>query len=393
MTVAVVFVWFDGARRAPLGRNTNTASAIAGDGLFTDSCARRYVLRDHAGSLLLEHRVARCGWDATDPSGVAVMRKGERLGVSGVAVCGLVWACPVCAVKIVVVRAVELEHMIDVWRAQGGDVWLLTLTVWHGREDGFMVNLDVFMVCMRRLWSGRWGQAFRRRHGIVGLVRNLEITWGVENGWHPHSHVLFFVDPDAASIIAPYVARDELSVRWMVFMVDVGLGADDEYGVYIEAEPFAMDGAGAGSEHHAVRLARYAVKMASAETGKAWGPVQELTWSHIKRARGERFTPWALLAASIKVHDGDTLDYGVVFLFMEFVEAFHRRKQLVGLVALRRLLHLGDVVEDEALVEAGDEGAVEVARIPVSVWRWLRVHGLVPAMLSYGETCGDEGLV
>jgi hypothetical protein len=153
-----------------------------------------------------------------------------------------------------------------------------------------------------------------------------------------------------------------------------------------------MDGAGAGSEHHAVRLARYAVKMASAETGKAWGPAQELTWSHIKRARGERFTPWALLAASIKVHDGDTLDHGAAFLFMEFVEAFHRRKQLVGLAALRRLLHLGDVVEDEALAEAGDEGAVEVARIPVSVWRWLRVHGLVPAMLSYGETCGDEGL-
>jgi hypothetical protein len=296
----------------------------------------------------------------------------------------------VCAAKIAAARAVELEHMIDVWRAQGGDVWLLTLTVRHGREDGLMANLDALTVCMRRLWSGRWGQAFRRRHGIVGLVRNLETTWGAENGWHPHSHVLLFTDPDAAYVIAPDVARDELSVRWMALTADVGLGADDEHGVHIEAQPLAMDASGLGEGQHSAWLARYAVKMASAQSDKAWGAAQELTWSHIKRARGERFTPWSLLASSVKVHDGD--EHGAAFLFMEFVEAFHRRKQLVGLAALRRLLHLGDVVEDDALAEAGDEGAVEIARIPVPAWRWLRVHGLVPAMLAYGEAGGDECL-
>ena len=49
---------------------------------------------------------------------------------------------------------------------------------------------------LQKLRAGNPWTKFKQRMGYRGLIRSLELTYG-DNGWHPHTHELWFVRADA----------------------------------------------------------------------------------------------------------------------------------------------------------------------------------------------------
>ena len=43
------------------------------------------------------------------------------------------------------------------------------------------------------LRKGKQWDKFKLNNEFEGLIRSLEITFGLLNGWHPHTHELWFV--------------------------------------------------------------------------------------------------------------------------------------------------------------------------------------------------------
>lgn len=145
--------------------------------------------------------VRRCGLYPVPSRDVELVRtvdRGRGRGhVGAVQRCGRA-QCPHCWAGICAVRARELSRGVTWWRAQGGRVWLVTLTIRHRRGDA----IERFRGGMFGAWSSmlatREWQAFRRDHALrlddgsvvrVGYARAFEATAG-EHGYHPHFHAL-----------------------------------------------------------------------------------------------------------------------------------------------------------------------------------------------------------
>ena len=129
-------------------------------------------------------RVQGCGRASMLPGGV-VSVKGQgagverRAGFGGLTSCGSVWCCPVCAAKIAGERQDEIAAAVRAWQAVGGTVAMVTLTNRHRRGQS-----------LRSLWDGNtkgWhavtsGASWVRnceRYGVVGWLRVVEVTVGL----------------------------------------------------------------------------------------------------------------------------------------------------------------------------------------------------------------------
>ena len=99
--------------------------------------------------------------------------------------------CPVCAAKIAERRRVELLDAMEMHKAQGGAVSLLTLTTPHQRGDNLAVLLAQQGKALVGFLKDRAVVAVFAEMGWIGQVRALEVTHGRRsdrnNGWHPIS--------------------------------------------------------------------------------------------------------------------------------------------------------------------------------------------------------------
>ena len=114
----------------------------------------------------------------------------------GLETCGNVWLCPVCSAKIHHRRAAELRDALTTWETQGHAASLVTITVPHDLDDRLSKLVDAQNGRLEARHAGAAWQRLKRRLGIAGHIIALEFTWGDENGWHPHYHVLLVHDQD-----------------------------------------------------------------------------------------------------------------------------------------------------------------------------------------------------
>src|SRR5581483_357530 len=86
---------------------------------------------------------------------------------------------------------------------KGNAVYMLTLTMPHDYGLPLAKLIPAIADGFRAVKSGRAWVALRKRVGIVGTIRSMEVTHGA-NGWHPHLHVLvrFEGQPDAEALAA-----------------------------------------------------------------------------------------------------------------------------------------------------------------------------------------------
>lgn len=152
-------------------------------------------------------RTAGCGLICTGDHVEIHVRQGDD-GVTaypvGVSTCSSVWLCPVCSAKIRTRRALDVRVAAALHVKRGGRLVMMTLTVRHGPEHSLSTLLDVEAEAWRSLQRDvRW-RALRK--SLVGQIRSWEITHGlfdVGGSWHPHFHVLLFVDAGEFGDVPP----------------------------------------------------------------------------------------------------------------------------------------------------------------------------------------------
>lgn len=357
---------------------------IDADGVVKDgheTRVKRWELQAAACNLLPGHRIQTCHKHRLPNSvtGDGTVRVYRRASAStyyrGLKVCGSVWCCPVCAAKISERRRSELAAAVDSWQTAGNTVALMTLTVRHQLETEPFRLLSGLLEAFRKFGQGKRAWTVLMK-GYGGSVRALEVTHGA-NGWHPHLHVLVFVE-GALSNPARRTLERTLLPRWSAVVERTGLGKINQHGLTLE------DGN---------KASRYVSKWGfTVEPATSWGAVEELTKAHIKQGRKGGRTPWALLADYMTGKDDRA---GA--LFREFVAVFKGRSQLQWSRGLRAKLGLDVEKTDEQLahetVKAEDD---LVARIHPNTWKQIRrleLRGWVLELLRTGTWDDVEQLL
>jgi hypothetical protein len=333
------------------------------------------TLGDRLGSL--PNRLAKC---CRVPLGQHVgVKHSPSTGAasySNLTTCGSVWACPVCSAKVSERRRLDLTAGLSRWTAKGGRVWLMSLTFPHAKGDNLEELLAAFAKARKSFWGGRAAQDDANAWKLSGHVTALEVTHGA-NGWHPHAHILMFLDP--ASQADMELVKDRLADRWRKVCIKAGLldATDGD-----ELDAFAKRGLDLrGGE----RAASYVSKFGSEDARRGWDLACEVTKAHLKRGKGKSVTAWDLLR--LYLEDGDLEPAA---LFVEYVAAFKGKRQLRYSPGLRAELELQPEKTDEEEAQAPGQGVAHLASIPLNIWRLVVRYDLRGSLLLAAAS-GDAG--
>ena len=301
--------------------------------------AQRFALKSVVNRLLPTSRTSKCCRWRVPKQSLQVHRSIEhgKAFYSGLQVCASVWACPVCAAKISERRRAELVTAVALAKSMGMHVKLLTLTVPHGLGDDLPTLLVQIRNAWRRTTTGRAGKDFRKLLGIKGTIRALEVTHG-QNGFHPHLHVLLFLEQDATN----GCVQGLFTPIWQDACTKAGLPRpSDAHGCRVD------DGS---------KAAAYASK---------WGLESEMTKSHTKQGRNGSRTPWDFLRAFLERSEGWEQS---AHLFRTYAAAFKGQRQLYWSNGLRALLALGEEATDEEVAAVQEDSAKVLAKLDDEQW-------------------------
>lgn len=263
---------------------------------------------------------------------VSILQNGENYSFGGLMHCGSVWCCPECASIITEYRRNELKLACENALSQGLNISMLTLTVPHYAKDHLNDVLDGVSRALRKLKDRRAFKRLAYEIGLVGNIRTLEVTYGV-NGWHPHFHILLFTkselnDQELFSI------RENLLSQWQSACVSSGLPMPNEHGLDL---------------CNGLWVAEYVTK---------WGIEEEMTKGHLKQGIKEgHVSPFGLLDLY------DQGDENAGRRFQEFAKVFKGKRQLVWSKGLRELLKVGEQKPDDEIITEMENASVEVMKI------------------------------
>lgn len=318
--------------------------------------AERFALQATARAILgNEHRTWKCQHWKAPKQDIEILKSNEhgKATYKGLYVCARLWTCPVCAAKISERRRVELIGALASAKRQGLHVKLLTLTVPHGIGDDVNALLSGIKKAWKATTSNRDGKALRKLLGVKGTIRALEVTYG-KNGFHPHLHVLLFLDQDATN----QCVEGLFAPLWQKACTKAGLPRpSDMHGCRVD------DGS---------KAAAYASK---------WGLESEMTKSHTKRGKEGGMTPWDFLRA---VLDDDAESPRYRALFRIYADAFHGERQLHWSVGLKDLLEVGHATDEELAVSDQDNCHL-LARLVMPEWRAILHARAQAAVLDVAE--------
>lgn len=359
-------------RPAPQARDSGYLSSIAESASQTsngEDRIARFALQAAARELAPASRVRSClraivpGRDSVEIWHSPTRRRAYYVNLI---TCNRVWVCPVCASKITERRRVELARLLGVRDAleipaeKGRTktvmvpryyLALVTFTISHKEGESLSVVLARLKRAYHKLWSGRWPAAWKSKHRVIGTIRSIEVTHGI-NGWHPHVHLLLV--RDSANTQGSVADMDiDLTLRWQDVVEAVGGNVSLDHGVNLEA---ADD---KGTEY----ISKMGQQVDAAI--KRWDVVAELTKYPAKRGREASRTMWDLLVDYI----GGDVRAGE--LWIEGVAALHGTAHLMASPGLWKALQAPDSVgDDKAMAEESREASDAIlASLTVDEWR------------------------
>lgn len=344
---------------AALGTYTNNSSTLNSQRVWRMRTRRRLW----AESSL--ERVRKCG-RVRVADAVGLRLTDGHAGLAGLSVCGSVWACPCCNVKVMTKRAFDISDAYRTWTRDGGLVSMHTLTMRHRKGQPLATLWDALAAAWAAVTSGRAWVKDREAHGVEGWVRVVEVTHGA-NGWHVHVHVLMF-GGESMSVSG---LHGSMFKRWSGALKRKGLGAP---------LPVGQDARLAWSDD----IGGYLGKVSARPKPKVG---LEMTHSQGKTG-GRTRQVWALLDDVFDQGDADSLT-----LWHEYEKASHGRRAVGWSHGFRQRLRLADEEADE-VVAAEETGTVvdTVAWISPEGWAQLLAgyDELVPQLLAVAEAGGPE---
>jgi len=328
--------------------------------------SRRFALRSMAGRILsaTNERVRKCGHKLVGSEALICIGNGGAY-VSGVETCGSVWACPVCAAKIAEGRRADVAQCLDGHVMAGGDVYMSLFTIPHVYSEGCRaLRTDIAKAWTSFIQGKAWTKA-RKRFGIIGYIRALEVTHG-GNGWHPHLHCLFLtnrLDQGAQDAMRVWVGERWAGIveRMMGKAVNLAKGFGFQRACNLSA---------AGD---------YVVK----------GNVDsELTKANHKLSKKGGRSPFQLLACA---EDGDHL---ARMLFREYALAFKGARHVTWSLGLRDLYIPERELTDEELAAQlmPNSGDFQVMALHRFTWSKIVRAKLIPELLTAAEQAGRSGI-
>lgn len=357
-------------RRGRERRNENGPEAAARK---VQAMSGRYTLMRTAQGLLWtkgaqwrdQHRTCWCSRSLKRESGsVSVYRNADGSGASmtGVNRCGEIWTCPVCAAKISETRRKDLNAALVSHVGNGGAAYLLTLTFPHEADHRLSELLEKFTKARQKLQNSKAWKIAWKDAGRLGSIASLELTASLENGWHPHLHMLVFASPNGlnegaaindAGDLASDVIR-QLQHQWVNTLIKCGLGDQSKINDMM-AHALNVRGGNQAAEY----IAKYG-------RDERWGQSSEMTRHYVKQgAAGERgglmhFTPFQLLTWA---GQGDGWS---IAKFCEYSEAIRGKRAITWSPGLKKAL-LGtdeertdeEIANDEAMPEQQLVGDIE----------------------------------
>lgn len=323
----------------------------------------RYRLQTIARDVLCmraHHRIGVCKRAIVVGEGaVKVGMTRGRASYGGLMVCGSPWVCAVCADRITRERAKEVVTVMGRHMGAGKAVFHVPFTIPH-RANQPLKELIGKIGEARRIMANRpsW-KRFKNVVGLIGYVRGLEVTWG-ENGWHPHLHDAWFLSKrfDDGSIVNLH--RMVLDM-WQSACEAAGLEKPNYRGVMVTS-----------------------VRDPTSYVAK-WGIQAEMTRGHMKRGRAGRYSPFDLLRG---IHEGEK---HLTRKFLEYADAFHRRRQLVWSKGLRELYRMEPEKADDEIAESMDDGWGFLYFIAPSQWKVILAEDKRAEVLRITEREGEEG--
>lgn len=284
----------------------------------------RYKLRTSSRKALPHERVAKCGMPILGT--VGIQHSDGRAHYNGIIRCGSVWNCPVCAAAISETRRQEVQEAIAEHEKRGGSVWMGTFTIPHNRDQHAAPLRSILANTWRSVIRGAPWKRLAARAGFCGYIKALELTHGSENGWHPHLHVLFFLDESASEGTAQLFGC-ELFERWSARISKAGLG---------ECNPEVF------------RFERARTSKIAGDYVAKWGADREMTAGHRKTAKGGGRSPWQILDG---ISRGSKRD---IMLFREYAAAFKGARQLTWSRGLRENYGLRDIASDDEAADSSE---------------------------------------
>jgi len=262
----------------------------------------------------------------------------------------------VCALQIRAERAEELKFAVERWGPD--NVALLSLTVRTRARRRSARGATRRRRQLSPIINGKPWERFCEKYGLQHHVRSIEVTHG-GHGWHPHLHVLFFLEvklteDEQAEAAAWLQQRWERCVRR-------ALGADfvpNEHGVDLR------------ESKRADYLAKFSL---------------ELTDPGTKRARGKNRTPLQIAAAAAtgRRQADETL-------WVTYCSGMRGAKMLTWSRGLREAVDLDLEEADEEIVASEEQQPAEqVAIITAGAWDAVRYRrGMACAILEAAELAG-----
>jgi hypothetical protein len=300
---------------------------------------------------------------------VAIKACGGVAHYAGLETCGSIWACPVCSAKIRNARGGEISAAAARWDLAGNSVYMVTLTMPHDFGMKLAALLPVIADGFRSVISGRAWLLVKARARVAGTIRSVEVTHG-PNSWHPHLHVLVFIegDPGAGALAALAL---HIRSRWARYIKAQGYRSPDlAHGVVIDRCTSAAE-AGA--------------YIAKTQDGAAVG--NELARADLKTGRHAHRTPLQILEAFR--WSGDIEDLA---LWHEYERATRGHQAITWSKQLRQLLTQSPERTDEEIAAEEIGGAVLVV-IEARTWRSVtRIPGLAAHLLDEAERGGAEAV-
>ena len=293
------------------------------------------------------HRTIGCTWSRIGDVSLVKPEKRDSYHYKGLATCGSVHACTICASKIQERRRQEVVQGIAYSAIINRASFMSSFTFPHRIEQPLKLLLKLQQEAIKKLRVGRGYKQLMTLCKSAGRIRTLEVTHG-QNGWHPHTHELLFLDPATSS----EWLREELAHLWLKACISVGLfrpGIDSESDFLRHSVDVRAGDEGA---------AGYMAKM---DDQSKWGLSHELTKSSSKQGRRAGSHPFRLAEQTSTAH-----------LFVEYVHAMKGQRQLVwsrGLKAAVGVVEKTDEqIAQEEVIKADD-------RIPISSDAWRVVLG------------------
>jgi hypothetical protein len=366
-----------------LGTSVETATpagqsvaAATGNGGRDD----RYDRRDRHQAVSLGTTFRGCGRKLI-AGGATVQAGAAGASFAGVATCGMVHMCTWCGARILGARADYAQQAAEAWIANGGGVVMTAHTLRHYRRMSFGTlrkrERGGLVAVVHDGWSGAYGhrsgkmwQQAKRTHGIVGVLRSFEDTWGEDTGFHLHFHAMWFTERPLTPAEVDALA-DVLSARWSRAVVAAG-GYRPSDSCDKPGCPCKGRGHGVRVDHvdttEAGAVGRYLFKDGDkARTEPLDGIGAEIAFGTEKEGRrGGRLGPFQLgdLAATgeaAAVEAWQEREYGV----------FGVRKMYLSNGMKARLAELGivdDRTDQEIAADEGQEQREPIAVIPRDTW-------------------------